>query len=78
MIASIIEGIWSVISIVAEKIMGIINFLMPTIQSVIAGAVNTIMNVFGGAIEFFNGFINFVKGVFTGNLSAALDGVNQM
>lgn len=78
MIANIIEGVWSVISVVAEKIMGIINFLMPTIQSAIAGVVNTIMGVLGGAIEFFNGFVNFIKGVFAGDLSVALEGVKQM
>ena len=78
MIANIIEGIWSVISIVAEKIMGIINFIMPTIQSVIAGTVNAIMGVLGGAIQFFQGFINFLNGVFTGDLSGALEGIKQM
>lgn len=78
MIANIIEGVWSVISIVAEKIMGIINFLMPTIQSVIAGVVNTILSVLGGMIEYFSGFVNFIKGVFTGDLNTALEGIKQM
>lgn len=78
MIANIIEGVWSVISVVAEKIMGIINFLMPTIQSVIAGTVNAIMGVLGGAIQFFQGFINFLSGVFIGDLNGALEGIKQM
>ena len=77
-IASIIQGLWTVIQAVATQVMNVISFAMPIIQSVITGALHSIMGVIGGLLTVLKGVIDFVAGVFTGDWERVWLGVKNI
>jgi TP901 family phage tail tape measure protein len=77
-IASIIQGLWTIIQGVATAVMNIVSVVMPMIQSIITGALHTIMQVIGGLLTTIKGIINFIVGVFTGDWEKAWTGVKDI
>ncbi|SHG90460.1 phage tail tape measure protein [Tepidibacter thalassicus] len=77
-IASIIQGLWTIIQGVATAVMNVVSVVMPLIQSIITGALHTIMQVIGGLLTAIKGIINFIVGVFTGDWEKAWTGVKDI
>lgn len=78
MIAQGIQAVLPVIQFVIQTLLAAFQVAAPAIMSVIASVSSSIMGFVGGLQTMFQGLIDFVTGVFTGNWQQAWEGVKQI
>lgn len=77
-IASILQGVWTVVQTIATAVMQVISFLMPTIQGIITVGLGTISGVISGALTVIKGIVDVFAGIFTGNWSRVWEGAKSI
>jgi TP901 family phage tail tape measure protein len=78
MIAQGIQAIWPVIQFIVQAMMNVVQVVGPAVLAGISSVVQSISGIFSGLQTMFQGLIDFVTGVFTGNWQQAWDGVKQI
>lgn len=80
-----LDSIMPVVDILTELISCILDLVMPAVQvladiltSVLKGAFTDIKNIVSDVKTVFDGFIEFIKGVFTGDWERAWNGIKQI
>ena len=75
----------TIITAILPVLQGLLNALVPVIEvlanvlsSVLGGALTTITNIIQSVMTIFQGLIDFITGVFTGNWSQAWEGVKSI
>lgn len=77
-ITPLIDIFATLISTILQPIMPILNAVANIITSVLGAAIQTIQPIIQSLISIFQGLIDFITGVFSGNWSQAWDGVVQV
>ena len=78
MIAQGIQAVLPVIEFIIQGLLAAFQVAAPAIMSVIASISSSIMGFVGGLQTMFQGLIDFITGVFTGNWQQAWEGVKQI
>ena len=69
---------WDTVKAKAIELWNAFGTAFPAIKAIVMVPINTIIGVFNGLKQTFNGIIEFVSGVFTGNWSKAWQGVKDI
>ena len=77
-IAPLIDIFATLLSTILQPIMPILNAVANIITSVLGAAIQTIQPIIQSLISIFQGLIDFITGVFSGNWSQAWNGVVQV
>lgn len=78
MIAQGIQAVWSVVQFVVSAVMNAVQVVGPAVLAGITAVVQSVGGIIAGIQTMFQGLIDFVTGVFTGNWSQAWEGVKQI
>jgi phage-related protein len=72
------ETIWAIVEPILNDVMSLFNLVFPTILDTVTNVFNTIGDVVNGAIQIFQGLIDFIVGVFTGDWEMAWNGIVEI
>lgn len=75
---TIISAILPVLTTLINALVPVIQVLASVLSSVLGGALTTITNIVQSVMTVFQGLIDFITGVFTGNWSQAWNGIKEI
>ena len=75
---NIIQAILPVLSQLLQALIPVIQLVAEIFASVLGSALQSIANIVSNVMQIFQGLINFITGVFTGNWSQAWEGIKSI
>lgn len=77
-VQTVFQTIWAIIQPILTQILTTVQAVLPNVLSIFRTVFTTIGSIVQAATQIFSGLIQFIQGVFTGNWSAAWQGVKNV
>lgn len=77
-VQTVFTTIWNVIQPIMQMILQVVQAVLPAVQAVFQSVFNTIGGIVSAFQQVLSGIIQFITGVFTGNWSAAWEGIKSI
>lgn len=77
-VQTVFTTIWGIIQPIMQMILQVVQAVLPAVQAVFQSVFNTIGGIVSAFQQVLSGIIQFITGVFTGNWSAAWEGIKSI
>lgn len=77
-VQTVFTTIWNVVQPIMQMILQVVQAVLPAVQAVFQSVFNTIGGIVSAFQQVLSGIIQFITGVFTGNWSAAWEGIKSI